>query len=82
MPTAIVRGAGRWFGWQPAAKVSMMIMRPQQRQGRGSTRGSSVAAGSPAGFKGRSAAEGRTDQCDRVARMTAVGPKLLPLITG
>jgi hypothetical protein len=45
MPTAVVRGAGRCFGWQPAAKVSMMIMRPpQQRQGRGSTRGLSVAA--------------------------------------
>jgi hypothetical protein len=83
MPIAIVPCAGRCFGWQPAAKVSMMIMRPpQQRQGRGSTRGSSVAAGSPAGLKGRSAATGRTDQCDRIARMTAVGPKLLPLITG
>src|SRR6516164_6081893 len=45
IPTAVVRGAGRCFGWQPAAKVSMMIMRPpQQRQGRGSTRGSSAAA--------------------------------------
>jgi len=37
-------GAGRCFGWQPPAKVSMMIMRPpQQRHGRGSTRGSSAA---------------------------------------
>jgi hypothetical protein len=45
MPTAVVRGAGRCFGRPPAAKVSMMIMRPpQQRQGRGSTRGLSVAA--------------------------------------
>ena len=38
-------GAGRCFGWQPLAKVSMMIMRPpQQRHGRGSTRGPSAAA--------------------------------------
>ena len=45
MPTAVVRGAGWCLGWQPRAKVSMMIMRPpQQRQGRGDTRGSSVAA--------------------------------------
>src|SRR4029077_4981173 len=42
---AAVVGAGRCFGWQPLAKVSMMIMRPpQQRQGRGSTRGPSAAA--------------------------------------
>jgi len=39
-----VAGAGRRFGWQPPAKVSMMIMRPpQQRQGRGRTRGWSAA---------------------------------------
>jgi hypothetical protein len=45
MLTAAVAGAGRCFGWQPAAKVSMMIIRPpQQRQGRGSTWGSSAAA--------------------------------------
>ena len=38
-------GAGRCFGWPPLAKVSMMIMRPpQQRHGRGSTRGPSGAA--------------------------------------
>ena len=38
-------GAWRCFGWQPPAKVSMMIMRPpQKRHGRGSTRGSSAAA--------------------------------------
>jgi len=47
MLTALVAGAGRCFGWQPAAKVSMMIMRPpQQWQGRGSTRGSSAAVAS------------------------------------
>jgi hypothetical protein len=28
---AAVAGAGRCFGWQPAAKVSMMIMRPPQQ---------------------------------------------------
>ena len=45
MPAAVVRGAGRCLGWQPAAKVSMMIMRPpQQRHGRGNTRGLSAAA--------------------------------------
>src|SRR6516162_3835871 len=45
MLTAAVAGPGRYFGWQPAAKVSMMIIRPpQQRQGRGSTWGSSAAA--------------------------------------
>jgi|SRR5580693_3387054 hypothetical protein len=45
MLTAAVAGAGRCFGWQSAAKVSMMIMRPpQQRQGRGSRWGSSAAA--------------------------------------
>ena len=47
-------GAGRCFGWQPLAKVSMMIMRPpQQRHGRGSTRGPSAAAVSnvSAGFE-------------------------------
>ena len=34
---------GRCFGWQPRAKVSMMIMRPPQHgHGRGSTRGSSA----------------------------------------
>ena len=44
MLTAGVAGAGRCCGWQPAAKVSMMIMRPpQQRHGRGNTRGSSAA---------------------------------------
>ena len=38
---------GRCLGWQPRAKVSMMIMRPpQQGHGRGSTRGSSSAAAS------------------------------------
>src|SRR6266478_7832628 len=42
---AAVAGAGRCFGWQPLAKVSMMIMRPpQQRHGRGSTRGPAAAA--------------------------------------
>jgi hypothetical protein len=42
---AVVVGAGRCFGWQPLAKVSIMIMRPpQQRHGRGSTRGPSAAA--------------------------------------
>src|SRR5215831_15824990 len=49
-----VAGAGRCFGWQPLAKVSMMIMRPpQQRHGRGSTRGPSAAAVSnvSAGFE-------------------------------
>src|SRR5437667_12811961 len=42
---AALAGVGRCFGWPPRAKVSMMIMRPpQQRRGRGSTRGSSAAA--------------------------------------
>jgi hypothetical protein len=42
---AAVAGAGRCLGWQPRAKISMMIMRPpQQRHGRGSARGSSAAA--------------------------------------
>src|SRR5215470_19570926 len=37
MLSAAVAGAGWCFGWQPAAKVSMMIMRPPQHwQGRGS----------------------------------------------
>jgi hypothetical protein len=40
-------GAGRCFGSQPDAKVSMMIMRPpQQGQGRGRMLGSSAAAAS------------------------------------
>ena len=54
MLTAVVARAGRCFGWQPAAKVSMMIMRPpQQRQGRGSMSGSSEAVASEvsAGFE-------------------------------
>src|SRR5882724_1970966 len=38
-------GAGRYFGSQPRAKVSMMIMRlPQHGHGRGSARGCSSAA--------------------------------------
>jgi hypothetical protein len=38
-------GVGRYFGSQPRAKVSMMIMRlPQHGHGCGSTRGSSIAA--------------------------------------
>jgi hypothetical protein len=42
---AAVAGAGWCLGWQPRAKVSMMIMRPpQERHGRGSTRGSPAAA--------------------------------------
>jgi hypothetical protein len=45
MLSAVAAEVGRCFGWQPAAKVSMMIMRPpQQQQGRGGTWGSSVAA--------------------------------------
>jgi hypothetical protein len=37
---AAVADAGWCLGWQPRAKVSMMIMRPpQQRHGRGNTRG-------------------------------------------
>src|SRR5215472_4058183 len=40
IPIAAVADAGWCLGWQPRAKVSMMIMRPpQHRQGRGSTRG-------------------------------------------
>jgi hypothetical protein len=31
MLTAVVAGAGRCFGWQPAAKVSTMIMRRRKR---------------------------------------------------
>jgi hypothetical protein len=53
MLTAVVAGAGWCFGWQPAAKVSMIIMRPpQQRHGRGSTRGSwaGVVSDVSAGF--------------------------------
>jgi hypothetical protein len=35
----VTRGVvGRWRGWQPASKVSMMIMRPPQ-QGQGCTSG-------------------------------------------
>src|SRR5258708_37103566 len=38
-------GVGRYFGSQPRAKVSMMIMRlPQHGHGRGSARGCSSAA--------------------------------------
>src|ERR1700720_2906170 len=45
IPIAAVADAGRCLGWQPRAKVSMMIMRPpQERHGRGSTRGSPAAA--------------------------------------
>src|SRR6267154_4521303 len=45
IPIAAVADAGWCLGWQPRAKVSMMIMRPpQQRHGRGSTRGPSAAA--------------------------------------
>src|ERR1700720_1313101 len=45
IPIAAVGGARRGLGWQPRAKVSMMIRPPpQQRHGRGSTRGSSAAA--------------------------------------
>ena len=33
----------RCFGWQPPAKVSMMIMRPPQQR-HGSTRGSSLSS--------------------------------------
>jgi hypothetical protein len=32
MVTAVVAGAEPCFGWQRAAKVSMMIVPPQQRQ--------------------------------------------------
>ena len=42
---ATVVADGRWCGWQPGAKASMMIMRlPQHGHGCGSTRGSSIAA--------------------------------------
>ena len=54
MLRAAVVGAGRCFGWQPAAKVSMMIMWPPQHwQGRGSMWGSSEAVASDvsAGFE-------------------------------
>ena len=47
-------GAGRCFGWQPAANVSMMIMRPPQDwQGRGSMWGSpeAVALDVSSGFR-------------------------------
>ena len=45
---------GRCFGSQPRAKVSMMIMRPPQHgHGRGSTRGSSIAAVGASGCSGR-----------------------------
>ena len=45
MLSAVAAEVGRCFGWQPAAKVSMMIMRPpRQRQGRGGRWGLSVAA--------------------------------------
>ena len=47
MMTAAVAGAGRCFGWQPAAKVSTMIMQPPpHRQGHGSMRGWPAAAAS------------------------------------
>src|SRR5260370_27364507 len=45
IPIAAVADAGWCLGWQPRAKVSMMIMRPpQQRHGRDNPRGSSAAA--------------------------------------
>src|SRR4030088_3291462 len=44
-------GVGRYFGSQPRAKVSMMIMRlPQHGHGRGSARGCSSAASGVSGF--------------------------------
>jgi hypothetical protein len=44
-------GVGRCLGSQPRAKVSMMIVRPPQHgHGRGSTRGSSIAALGGSGF--------------------------------
>src|SRR6266446_1364421 len=45
IPIAAVADAGWCLGWQPRAKVSMMIMRPpQQRHGRGNTWSSAAAA--------------------------------------
>jgi hypothetical protein len=75
MPTAVVRGAGRCFDWQPAAKVSMMIMRPpQQRQGRGSTRGivGNRGRGRLGRFRARRHAEQLARPCD-VGGAIAVG---------
>jgi hypothetical protein len=47
IPIAAGEGVGRWFGSQPGAKVSMMIMRPPQHgHGRGSTGGWSSAPAS------------------------------------
>src|ERR1700732_5506222 len=47
-------GVGRCFGSQPRSKVSMTIMRaPQHGHGRGSTRGSSIAASGVSGSFGR-----------------------------
>ena len=44
LATAAAAGAGWWLGWQPRAKVSMIMRPPQQRHGRGIARGSSAAA--------------------------------------
>ena len=47
-------GVGRCFGSQPRSKVSMTIMRAAQHgHGRGSTRGSSIAASGVSGSFGR-----------------------------
>src|SRR5215475_9492510 len=69
-------GVGRYFGSQPRAKVSMMIMRlPQYGHGRGSARGCSSAASGVSGSFGR---VGRASSW----RACAMFPGRLPLAGG
>jgi hypothetical protein len=70
-------GVGRCLGWQPRAKVSMMIMRPPQHgHGFGSTRGcpdSAVQSVSCGGTRG-----GHSEQLARprdVGRAVAIGER-------
>ena len=66
-------GPRRCFGWQPGAKVSMMIMRPpQQGHGRGSARGSSLVVVS--GVSGCCGREG-TARCRHVGRSIPTSAK-------
>ena len=62
-------GVGRYFGSQPRAKVSMMIMRlPQHGHGRGSARGCSSAASGVSGSfarAGRASSSAALGACGR-----------------
>src|SRR5712691_5300351 len=60
----IAAAVARYFGSQPRAKVSMTIMRPpQQGHGRGSTRGSSIAALGVSGSFGQGGTASRLRVC-------------------